>query len=563
MNNISHSTSGAKHYIQNGEYIVKKSFKILICLMGMFLTFSIIWADEEEISKIFELTTGLGANNLGELAWDGSTLWVEGSGSLTNLVGEGHNVNDWITYKEMDGFGQGSISALCVYQDIFIAAWGYGQIYQDELIPAGDGISISFDHGSTWMHITVLDLFPERADYKYPGNYTTIYDIVLSDGVIWCSTTTGFLLKSDDLGVSWTQVLPEDLAEIKDEYDRFRETNFHGQCVDVYGDTIWVGTFKGINLSVDSGKTWENFSWPEDGSGDTDIDQYPGNFPVAVEHKVTGGKTHVWVASHDYLGLGVYGICYTSDNGTTWEYKKYLDINSRPYNFAFGHSGATDPAVSDSTVFVATRAGLLVSYDLGENWDTMNIRESDNLYWEEKSEVSYVLVVGDTLWVTSADGLARTIASIDTTWVDSSAVVDTTAWGDSWEIFKGVYRVKTLDTGNRNIGIASGYDYLNDNVETYAFPNPFSPRRPNSDYSRTRIQYSLENDAEITVEIYNYSGKLLREIVSGEHRNGGRDYQEVWDGKDDNNSIVPNGVYFYIIKTDKGDSAHGKIMVLD
>ena len=53
------------------------------------------------------------------------------------------------------------------------------------------------------------------------------------------------------------------------------------------------------------------------------------------------------------------------------------------------------------------------------------------------------------------------------------------------------------------------------------------------------------------------------EIVSGEQRNGGRDYQEVWDGRDDNNSIVPNGVYFYIIKTNKGDSAHGKIMVLD
>ena len=530
---------------------MKKCFKVLIWFLGVLLTFSILWADEEEISKILGLTTGLGANNLGELAWDGSTLWIEGSGSLTNLVGKGHNVNDWITYKEVDGFGRGSISAICVFQNIFIVAWGYSHMYQDELTPAGDGLSISFDYGNTWTHITVLDLFPERAEHTYPGNYTTIYDIVLLDGVIWCSTTTGFLLKSDDYGVNWTQVLPENLAVIEDEYDRFRETNYHGQCVDVYGDTLWVGTFKGINLSVDHGKTWENFSWPEDGSGDTDVDQWPGNFPVAVEHKVVGGKTHVWIASHGYLGLGVYGICHTSDNGATWEYKKYLDRDSRPYNFAFGHSGATDPAVSDSTVFVTTNAGLLVSYDLGKNWDVMNIRESDNLFWEENSDVSSALVVEDTLWVTSSDGLARTIASIDT------------AWGDSWDIFKGVHRVKTLDTGNRNIGIASGYNYLKDNVKTYAFPNPFSPGRSNTDYSRTRIQYALENDAEITVKIYNYSGKLLREIVSGEQRNGGRDYQEVWDGRDDNNSIVPNGVYFYIIKTNKGDSAHGKIMVLD
>ncbi len=371
------------------------------------------------------------------MLWDGNTFWVEGSETLTKLVGEGHNVTDWISYKEMEGFGQGSISALYASGQTIIASWVYNAYYEavGYKVPHGDGISISFDKGNSWIYITILDLFPDRLDLKTPNRYTTIWDIVVSDDVIWCSTTNGFLLKSENFGFSWTQVIPEEL-EPKDNYERFQDVNYHGQCVDVYGDTLWVGTFQGMNLSVDRGETWTNFSWPLDGSGNPEVDQWPGNFPVAVEHKVVGGKTHVWVASQPYGSFGKYGICHTSDNGETWEYKKSLDYNSRPWNIAFGHSGASDHTVSDSTVFVATDAGLLVSNDLGINWETMNIRESDNLYWGENAGVSSVLVVEDTLWVSSSDGLARTAD-----------------WGKSWEIFKGVHRVRTLDTGSRNVGI--------------------------------------------------------------------------------------------------------------
>jgi len=397
---------------------LKKTFVVLVCILGIVLTFSLLSADEEDIKSIQELTTGLGANNLGDMIWDGSNLWVEGSGSLTKLVGEGQHVTDWISYKHEEGFGRGSISALWASSNVIIVSWVYFEYYElvDSDAPHGDGISISDNNGNSWRYIPLLDLFPDRSNLKTPNRYTTIWDISVSDGVIWCSTTAGYLLKSEDFGYSWTQILPDD-AEFN-----FQNLNHHGQCVDVYGDTIWVGTFQGMNLSTDRGETWTNFSWPLDGSGDPEVDQWPGNFPVAVEHKVVGGKTHVWVASHDYLGLGVIGICHTADNGETWEYKKYRYRDSKPYKITFGHSGASDPAVSDSTVFVATTAGLLISYDLGENWETMDIRESDNLYWDEDSGVSSVLVAGDILWVSSSDGLARTAD-----------------WGKTWEIFKGGY----------------------------------------------------------------------------------------------------------------------------
>jgi hypothetical protein len=528
---------------------VKKLITVLTLFMIVTALSPISWADVEDTLMIQELTTGLNANDLGEIAWDGETLWIEGSGSLVKLVGDGYSLSDWITYKKIDGFGSGSMAALAVSGDTLIASWVYNEPYQGVPAPIGDGVSISLDSGDSWRHIPILELFPERdlPEIKTPGRFTTIYDIVLQNGAIWCSTTNGFLLKSEDIGITWSKFLPADIPDTVDY--KFPYHNYHGQCVDVYGDTLWVGTFLGMNSSFDGGETWTNYSWPLDGS-DPESDQMPGNFITAVEHKVVDGKTYVWVASHPYYWngntLGKYGLCVTSDNGQTWEYKKDLDYTNAAYNFAFGHSGASDARISDSTVYATTESGLIVSYDLGDNWKDIEIRESEYLYWEDDAIVSSVAVAGETLWVTSSDGAAKS-----------------TDWGDTWKIFKGITRVKSLDTGNRNIGISSEYDTLEGHLRTYAFPNPFSPKRSHKDYSRTRIQYSIENDAKVTIKIYGFSGNLIKELISEESRSGGRDYQEVWNGTDSTNSIVPNGVYYYIINTNKGDSARGKIMVLD
>jgi hypothetical protein len=235
----------------------------------------------------------------------------------------------------------------------------------------------------------------------------------------------------------------------------------------------------------------------------------------------------------------LYGICHTDDNGKTWQYKT---TRYNAWNIAFGHKGASDPAFGDSTVFAASDSGLVVSRDLGAHWNVMDIRESDDLFWKNGERVSSVLVVSDTLWAASANGLART-----------------TDWGKTWKIFRGVTRVKTLDTGEKDVGISTAFD----DVKTYAFPNPISPSRHDADFSKTRIHYALKKDASISIAIYDYHGRLLRDLVSGVFRAGGRDYQEIWDGRDKNNTLVPNGVYFYRIKTQQGDSARGKIMVLD
>jgi hypothetical protein len=466
------------------------------------------------------------------MAWDGRTLWVSGSGTLNRHVSNYGSVYDWITYRQMNGFGQGSVFALEASGDTVIVSWGWTEEYLGQQAIMGDGLSISFDRGQTWTHIPVTTLFPSRAGFKYPGRYTATWDITLSRGTIWCSTLSGFLLKSDNMGKTWTNILP-DAGPLN-----LLNPNHHGQCADAYGDTVWVGTFQGINVSFNRGETWKNFSWKSDERIDL-ANPKPGNFVYTVEHKRVGGKTHVWAGASDYFGVGVYGICHTDDNGRTWS---YTTTKYNAWNFAFGKAGTSDPAFGDSTVFAASDSGLAVSHDLGATWDIMDISGSDGRAWNQGERVSSVIVVGDTLWATSANGIART-----------------TDWGETWDIFRGITRVKTIDTGERDIGVSSSFD----DVETYAFPNPFSPSRRDADYSKTKIHYALKRDARVTVVLYDYRGRKLRELVSGETRAGGKDHQEIWDGRDANNTIVPNGVYFYLIKTDKGDSARGKIMVLD
>ncbi len=510
--------------------------KPAILLLGVLLGAGAALSGEADLSKVMgAISPGLGANDLSDIIWDGRTMWISGSGTLNRHVSNFDTVYDWQTYRQLPGFGQGSIFAMASSGNLIVTSWGWYEDVQDQSIPFSGGFSVSRDRGESWTHVPVVSIFPDRAEWKRPEALIATWDFAISEGTIWASTLTAFLLRSDDAGQTWSVVLPDegplDYANPK--------LNYFGQCVDAYGDTVWVGTFQGINLSTDRGSTWKNFSWKSDEQIDLNNPK-PGNFVYAVEHKVVNGKTHVWAGGAPYSGNdGYYGIYHTDDNGATWQIKS---TNYNAWNFAFGHAGASDPAVSDSTVFAASDSGLAVSHDLGETWDIMDIRETDLLKWNRGERVAAVAVVADTLWATSSNGIART-----------------TDWGKTWEIFKGMVRVPTLDEGKTNVGVSSNLD----GVETYPYPNPFSPSRSNADYSRTRIHYALTSAARVSVSIYGYNGRKLRDLVIDASRAGGREYDEVWDGRDESGNVAPNGVYFYMIKTDKGDMARGKIVVLD
>ncbi len=70
------------------------------------------------------------------------------------------------------------------------------------------------------------------------------------------------------------------------------------------------------------------------------------------------------------------------------------------------------------------------------------------------------------------------------------------------------------------------------------YPNPFNPE--------TRIRFSLPEEMQVKVTIYNLLGRKVREL-SDEVMPAGA-HHIIWDGRDRNGRPVTSGVYFYVLQ---------------
>ena len=84
------------------------------------------------------------------------------------------------------------------------------------------------------------------------------------------------------------------------------------------------------------------------------------------------------------------------------------------------------------------------------------------------------------------------------------------------------------------------------------FPNPFNPE--------TTIGYELAESADVTLQIYNVVGQVVRTLMTAESQSVGR-YQVRWDGMDDRGMPVSSGIYFYQISAGKFQDVR-KLMLL-
>ena len=84
------------------------------------------------------------------------------------------------------------------------------------------------------------------------------------------------------------------------------------------------------------------------------------------------------------------------------------------------------------------------------------------------------------------------------------------------------------------------------------FPNPFNPD--------TTIGYELAESADVTLQIYNVVGQVVRTLMAAESQSVGR-YQVRWDGMDDRGMPVSSGIYFYQISAGKFQDVR-KLMLL-
>lgn len=85
------------------------------------------------------------------------------------------------------------------------------------------------------------------------------------------------------------------------------------------------------------------------------------------------------------------------------------------------------------------------------------------------------------------------------------------------------------------------------------YPNPFNPR--------TTVHYTVASRGDVDLLVYNASGRLVRTLIDGVHRDVGS-HDAVWDGLDDRGRPVAAGVYLLLARTAAGE-ASSKMVLLE
>lgn len=110
--------------------------------------------------------------------------------------------------------------------------------------------------------------------------------------------------------------------------------------------------------------------------------------------------------------------------------------------------------------------------------------------------------------------------------------------GTSNSYYRLIIGTKSFAENNNNeINLEPREYYLLQN-----YPNPFNPS--------TTINYSIADDSNVKLIIYNLLGKEITTLINDDEKSAGA-YSVVWDGKNKFGNEVSSGLYFYRLITQK------------
>jgi hypothetical protein len=83
------------------------------------------------------------------------------------------------------------------------------------------------------------------------------------------------------------------------------------------------------------------------------------------------------------------------------------------------------------------------------------------------------------------------------------------------------------------------------------YPNPFNPE--------TTISYSVDMPSNVSLEVYNVKGQLIKTLYNGHKAVG--NHSVVWNGRDNANNEVASGLYFYKLSTENRTEMRKMLLV--
>ena len=394
---------------------------------------------------------------------------------------------------------------------------------------------------------------------------STITTKVFSDGNLYNEVNQNWVIKHSTISATVEMAEKSDTLYSAMPYSGVR-INTGNKCYLSLIDTI-KGNIKEYPKTADTEDTTDIF--------------YRKNFKDHITGSTINNINGVKIFNNKIIAQ-TWGGIYTSTDGDVWHKNEFMKnkakeciessegfVNNKKIFYAMYRSKINNP--SWDTIYTGENKnhGLYVSDDNLETFtyfpkfkDKMIGEESFRAMSSHKNKI--IIATTDSVYAGVFDGASFIWKSMSLSSVFASTI-NSVAINDSLFLL-----------GSDNVGVIYSKDFENwsflsrnkiienDLKEVYAYPSIITRKNP-----ITTFAYRLKDDDNVTIEIFDYNGDLVKTVICNQKRNKGYNLlkstilkYDNWNGTDNNNKNVKPGTYRFKITTlNTKKEAWGQVVV--
>ena len=387
-------------------------------------------------------------------------------------------------WQATNGPNNGPIYSLIVTNDGTLIAGG------------GEGLFRSTDNGFTWMAVTgsiasksILSIDQHPTGQLFALSYDT-------------QSYIETIYKSTDDGVQWDEI----------------QTGFElyfAHCLAIsHSGTILVGGADTLYRSTDVGLTW---------------------IVLPQEIIFYGSINTIIFDTSDIAFAGsVWGVCYSTDNGESWDVLGAFRLDYYVSTLAITNTNEIIAGTYGNGVFKLNGfSSFWYPIGLTGKSSLSMITNKQGEVFLGRSNGEVLKYIGDTNWVSLGTGIPNTYV-----WCLALDSLDYMYAGtENGTVYRSTGTVTEIVNNYPN---KPNHFYLDQN-----YPNPFNPT--------TTITYQIPRTEFVTIEVYDILGKEVATLVNEEKQAGSYEVQFIGNG-------LTSGIYFYQLKA--GEYSETKKMIL-
>jgi uncharacterized delta-60 repeat protein len=309
----------------------------------------------------------------------------------------------------------------------------------------------------------------------------------------------------------------------------------------VTGDTIWARTHNGTADSADMAR-------------DIVVDA-SGNVYVTGSSRTTGTLSDIITVKYDSLGTELWKVRYNNPDTTLSDGGYGIAVDADGNVFVVGQSQGVGTGADIVTIkydslgnqqWVTRYNGPANDYDTPSTEDggkCMAVDRYGNIYITGISRGAtslndYITIMYDP------DGVEQWVALYNCCdSVDAAIDIDVDTLGGIYvcgrSVGLGTYYDMTTVKYQSLVGIEENDAAFTNQIWLEVYPNPFS--------RSTEIRYQItDNGGAATSRVYDITGRLVKDL-SEQVSVVGHQASVQWDGTDENDRAVSNGIYFYVL----------------